>query len=175
MPTKAIIAVASFMLCFVVMLYPVPVQATGVGVSPHRLEVEVNPAGLVSSSISVVNTSDEESLYQVYIEEEDLSSWFQITPWEFVLDPGICQEVQIDISPPAMASGEYATKVCVVGLVHNSELTIGCGVKVPVSLRILPSGLPGKFSSITLLVIVFIATPLAVVFFMRRRRKTHAG
>jgi hypothetical protein len=164
------------MLCFVVMLYPGPVQATGVGVSPHRLEVEVNPAGLVSSSISVVNTSDEESLYQVYIEGEDLSSWFHISPWEFGLDPGRCQDVQIDISPPAMASGEYKTNVCVVGLVHNSDLKVGCGVKVPISIRILPSGLLGKVSGTSLMVIiVFVATPLAAVVFYRKRRKTHVG
>lgn len=136
MSTRVIIAVASFTLCFVVMLYSGSVQATGVGVSPHRLEVEVNLSGVVSSSISVVNTSDEESLYQVYIEGEDLRSWFYISPWEFVLEPESCQEVQIDISPPAMASGEYETNVCVVGLIHASELKVGCGVKVPVRIKI---------------------------------------
>jgi len=184
LPTKAIIAALSLVICSAVMVPPGPVQAIGVGVSPHELEVEVHPSGLVNGSISVVNTSEEESLYQVYIEEGALSSWFHIGPREFVLEPGGYQKVQIDISPPEIAPGEYETKVCVVGLIHTSELKVGCGVKVPVLIRVLPLGLlgkvsgalPGELSGTALLVIIIsVATPVAAVVFLRRRRKSHAA
>lgn len=162
------------------MLFPNPVGAIGVGVNPHELEVAAHPSDSVQSWINVVNTSGEESRYQVYIEEEDLSTWFQVSPPEFVLGPGDHQEVQLDISPPATASGEYQTNVCVVGLIHASELKVGCGVKVPVSIRILSSGpwgkvaaaLPGNLSGTALLVIIIsVVTPTVAVAYLRRRRK----
>ena len=183
MQTKLIIAVLSLAACSAIILFSSPVAAIGVGVSPHQLEVAAYPSDSVRSSIHVINTSDEESRYQVYIEEEDLSSWFQVSPQEFVVGPGDHQEVQLDISPPATASGEYQTNVCVVGLIHASELKVGCGVKVPVSIRILPPGpwgkvaaaLPGNLSGTALLVIIISAvTPAATVVYLRRKRKTRA-
>ena len=157
-----------------------PVQAAGIGVAPHKLEVEILPSGSVSSSINVINDSEEELVYRAYIEKEDLSEWFSISPPEFTLEPGQYQQVKLDISPEGKASGDYKTDVCIVGLVHNSELRIGCGVKVPVIIHVLPVGLPGriavalpgKLSFVSLLVIIgFVAAPSAVVLYFKKRGK----
>ena len=157
-----------------------PVQAAGIGVAPHKMEVEVLPSGSVSRSIKVINDSEEDLIYRAYIEKEDLSEWFSISPQEFTLGPGRYQEVKLGISPDGKASGEYKTDVCIVGLVHNSELRIGCGVKVPVIIHVLPAGLqgriavslPGNLSFASLLVIIgFIAAPSVVVLYYKKRRK----
>ena len=176
------IVIMSFVACCATAVFPDPVQAAGVGVAPHKLEVEVLPSRSVSGVINVINNSEEELTYRVYIEKEDLRSWFIISPPEFTLEPGQYREVRLDISPSGKASGEYKANVCVVGLVHNSELRIGCGVKVPVNIHVLHAGLPGRIavalpgnlSFVALLVIIgFITVPgVAALYFKRRRKKS---
>lgn len=171
--------IIAFIACSAIAFFPNPTQAAGVGVSPHKLEVEALPSGSTSCSLNVINISEEELIYVVYVEEEDLRGWFNINPQEFTLEPGRSQEVQLDISPPGKTSGEYQTDVCIVGLVHKSELRIGCGVKVPVNIHVLPAGLPGRIAlpgnlSFTsfLAIIGFVTVPsLAVLYFKRRRKK----
>ncbi|MDD5591198.1 MAG: hypothetical protein PHY18_04655 [Dehalococcoidales bacterium] len=173
--------IIAFIACSAIAFFPDPTQAAGVGVSPHKLDVEVQASSSTSGFINVINNSDEELIYVVYVEEEDLSEWFSITPQEFTLEPGRYREVHLDISPPGKTSGDYQTDVCIVGLVHNSELRIGCGVKVPVNIHVLPAGLPGRIASALpgnlsftsfLAIIGFVAVPsLTVLYFKRRRRK----
>jgi hypothetical protein len=176
--SRAIIIV--FIAYLAIACFPNPAQAAGVGVAPHKLEVEVLSSGSTSGFINVVNNSEEELIYNVYVEEEGLRGWFSINPQEFTLGPGRYQEVKLDISPLGKTSGEYMTNICIVGLVHNSELRIGCGVKVPVIIHVLPAGLsgriaalPGNLSFASLLAIIgFVAVPsVAVLYFKRRRRK----
>ena len=161
-------------------LFPSQVQALGIGVAPHELELEIYQSGSVTSPINVLNTSSDESLYQVYV-EGNCEEWFSITPAEFVLGPQGSQEVQIAVSPSLTASGEHNANICVVALVPASELKVGCGVKIPVRIRIV-SPPPLAMMGINLtgpLLLVFIGTvalllvALVVGIFIWRRRKTY--
>ena len=118
-------------------LLPSQVQALGIGVAPSELALKAYPLGSATSSIDVINTSNEKSLYQVYVEGES-ENWFIITPAEFILDPQNSQEVKIAISPSLIASGDYHATICIVSLVTASELKVGCGVKIPVHIQIVP-------------------------------------
>jgi len=124
------------LIAFLVLL-PSQVQALGIGVAPSKLELKAYPLGSATSSIDVINASNEKSLYQVYVEGES-ENWFSITPAEFVLAPQDSQEVKIAISPSLIASGEYHATICIVSLVAASELKVGCGVKIPVHMQIIP-------------------------------------
>jgi len=161
-------------------LLPSQVQALGIGVAPHKLELATYPLGSATSSIDVINTSSEKSQYQVYVEGEG-ENWFSITPAEFVLDPQNIQEVKITISPSLIASGDYHATICIVSLVAASELKIGCGVKIPVHILIVsppPLATMGiNLTGLPLLVVVSMVALLLVALVAEIliwiRRKTY--
>jgi Flp pilus assembly protein TadB len=156
------------------------VQALGIGVTPHELELETHPASSASGSLKVFNTSDEKSRYQVYVEGE-IEEWFTITPEEFVLDPRGSRGVRVVVSPPPTASGEYRTSICIISLVSASELKVGAGVKVPVHIRIVPApplatigiNLTGTPLLVLLSTVAFLFVALVTVIFVWRRRKPY--
>jgi hypothetical protein len=175
------VRVLLLLMAFLVLL-PSQVEALGVGVAPHKLELEAYPLGSTTSSINVVNTSDEKSRYQVYVEGEG-KVWFSIAPEEFVLDPQSSQEVKIAVSPSLTASGEHEATISVVSLAPASELGVGVGVKIPVRIHIVsPPPLAMLGIDVTgplLLVIISIAAllPVALVagtFIWRRRKADEA-
>ena len=167
------------LIAFLILL-PSQVQALGIGVSPHKLELEAYPLGSATSSIKVFNTSNEKSQYQVYVEGES-ENWFSITPAEFVLDPQNSQEVEIAISPSLIASGDYHAAICIVSLVAASELKVGCGVKIPVHIYIIPppplAAMGINLTGLPLLVVVsmvaLLLVALVVGIFIWIRRKTY--
>ena len=172
--SNKVVSVFLLLIAFLV-LFPSPVQALGIGVAPHRLELEAYPLGSTASELTIINTSDEEGLYQVYAEGEG-EEWFNLTPEEFVLEPGSSQVVEVAISPPLTAHGEYHTAICVVSLVPASELKVGCGVKVPVHIVIIPPPPIGRVaeiaqgSSLLWRIIAIVAAVIIGVVIRRRRR-----
>lgn len=162
-----------------IVLFPGQAQALGIGVVPHELELEAYPMGSVADSINVLNPSSEEALYRVYVEGE-VGQWFRITPGEFVLEPGSSQVVEVVVSPPVTASGDYHPSICVVSLEHASELKFGCGVKVPVHIRITAPpplsviGLNVTGSRLLVVTIVVVSgVVVGVVAWRRRKRRAY--
>ena len=157
------------------LLLPTRAAASGVGVTPGSLELETSPLVKATGSIVVINTSSEEGLYQVYIEGET-AEWLSISPEEFVLEASGSQVVEITVSPPLTAVGEHEVEVCVVSLVCTLELKVGCGVKVPLRIIILPPspvGMVAGYSAESLLLWIVIAVVAAIIIpvAVRRRRK----
>ncbi len=126
---------ASLLLILFLILLAGQAEALGVGVAPHRLELEAYPLGSVTGSFNVVNTAEERALYQVYADGE-YQEWFTLTPEEFVLDPRGSREVKLAVSPPLTASGEHRTTISIVSLEAASELKVGVGIKLPVLVRV---------------------------------------
>ena len=161
------------------LLFPQGVLASGIGVTPGRLSLEAYPLVKASESIVVVNTSSEEGLCQVYIEGE-VREWFSISPAEFVLEPGGSQVVEITVSPPLAAGGEYQVEVCVVSLVSSSELKVGCGVRIPLHVLVARAPPVGKIaelvagSSLRWLIIAVVAAIVIPIAIRRRRKRREA-
>ena len=167
------------MLTAFLILFPSRAQALGLGVSPHELELEVYPLSRATNPIHVVNTSDEEGLYRVYVEGE-AKEWFSIAPEEFVLEPGSSQVVEAVILPPLTASGEHHASICVVSLAGASEFKVGCGVKIPVHIQIIPppplAAIGVNVTGLPLLGIVIttsVAMGTGIFLWRRRRRRAH--
>ena len=157
------------------LLFPSQVQALGVGVSPHELELEAYPLGSTASSFTVINASDEEGLYQVYVEGEG-ENWFSIAPAEFMLDPDSSQVVEVVVSPPLTAFGEYNTSICVVSLVPASQLKVGCGIKIPTHIVITAPPPLGGVAGITkglplFWIVIAVVTAVVIGVIIRRRRR----
>ena len=160
------------------LLFPSGVLASGIGVTPGQLELEAYPLMKASESAVVINTSGEEGLCQVYVEGE-IKEWVSVSPEEFVLGVGDSQEVEIAVTPPLGARGDYEATICAVSLMAASELKVGCGVKVPLHILVglaPPIGRIAEFAAGSPLLWLIIAVVLAVAIplIIRRRRRRHA-
>jgi hypothetical protein len=149
-------------------IFPIPALAWGLGVTPARLNFQTSLGGVAKQTLGVINTSEAEASFKVYVEEE--SEWFTITPAEFTLLPQQSEDVEIAVATPNNTPGKHNFTICVVSLSPNSGLSIGAGVKVPVAVDI--KGLSSATTGI--IVIIVIAGVIAGVLIIRKRRQ-HRG
>jgi len=159
--------VALFLLLVVALV--APALAIGLGVSPEKLNIEVSRGGSTTATLGVTNTGNDESNYKVYVEEDEYKDWFSIEPEEFVLSPQGNKGVEITISPPLEASGQYQAHICVVSMLPGEGLKIGTGIKVPTHIHV--SAMP----SLILLGAIGIAVLLIIVLVYVLWRKRRAG
>ena len=159
------------------LLFPSGAAASGIGITPGSLKLEAYPLMKTSESVVVINTSGEEGLCQVYVEGE-VGEWFSVSPGEFVLKPGGSRVVEIAVTPPLGARGDYEAKVCAVSLVSASELKVGCGVKVPLQVLVglaPPVGRIAEFAAGSpvrwLIIAVVLAVAIPLIVRRRRRRR----
>ncbi len=153
--------------------------AAGLGVTPGHLELETYPLVRATGALSVINTSPEPGNYQLYAEGE-AADWLSLSPAEFTLEAGETQTVAVVVSPPLSARGDYQATVSVVALSTNPGLEVGCGVKVPMILRVMrpsPLGMVAglraapPFTWVITAVALAVSLPIAV----KRRRRRHAA
>ena len=157
--------VALFLLLVVALV--APALAIGLGVSPEKLNIEVSRGGSTTATLGVTNTGNDESNYKVYVEEDEYKDWFSIEPEEFVLSPQGNKGVEITISPPLDASGQYRAHICVVSMLPGEGLKIGTGIKVPAYINIV--GMPGWILPVSIGVAV-VAIAIIVYIVCRKRR-----
>jgi hypothetical protein len=155
------------------LLFPSGVLASGIGVTPGRLELEAYPLVKSSESIVVINTSGEQGLCQVYVESE-IKEWVSVSPEEFILGPGESQVVAVVVTPPLGARGDYEATICAVSLM------VACGVKVPLHILVglaPPIGRIAEFAvgSPLLWLIIAVVLAVAIPLIIRRRRRRHAA
>jgi LPXTG-motif cell wall-anchored protein len=136
-------------------------SAVGVGVAPAELNFSVQVGSSDSKILYVINTGSEESGYKVYVDEE-YRDWFTITPENFTLAPDENKGVNITLSPPISASGNFNILIYAVSYSPSSEFKVGGGIKVPANVKVSNSG-------ILLISGALMAT--GFVYYMRRKKK----
>ena len=160
--TIAPVLLAIFLL---VMLIPVPASALGLGISPSKLTITARPGGVVKETLYVMNTTQEESQFQIYTDEQ-YQAWIRIKPDQFILAPDANKTVEITASPPHFASGIHDMNVYVISTSPGSGFHLGAGIKVPTRINI-------EGFSISI-IILFIETALIVLLsFLLIRRRTN--
>jgi len=152
--------------------------AVGVGVTPGKMEFRVYPGGMKAQTLSVINPSDEESQFVVYVEGEH-EEWFRITPSEFTLGPHEVRGVEVAVAPPLstfVTAEHHDFSVCVVSLPPGEDLNLGAGARVAAHVQL--RGLPYLWSWGSSLMavqwwivtaVLAIALVAAVVVWRRRR------
>jgi len=149
-------------------IFPSQVLALGLGVTPGKLDFSVQAGGAETKTLNVINQSDRESPFRVYVEGE-FEEWFLISPGDFTLAPQQSKDVEIVVAPPLTASDEHDFSICVVSLPAGSDLRIGAGIKVPAHVQILEYPvaliLGGGIATLALVVLTSIL--------IRWRRKAH--
>lgn len=116
--------------------FPSQTLAVGLGVTPGKLDFTVRPGGTEVQTLHVINQSNRESEFRVYVEGK-YEKWFLISPGEFTLPPKQSKGVEIVVTPPLTALGEHEFSICVVSLPPGSDLRIGAGIKVSAHVQIL--------------------------------------
>jgi hypothetical protein len=110
--------------------------ALGVGVAPGKMEFKVRPGGSEVQTLYVINQSDQESEFQVYVEGKN-KNWFDITPSRFTLKANETRGVEITVAPPLLTiPGDRDFSTCILCLAPETDLRIGAGVKVPTHVQI---------------------------------------
>jgi hypothetical protein len=110
--------------------------ALGIGVAPGKMEFKVRPGGTEVQTLHVINQSNQETEFQVYIEGEN-EDWFEITPGEFTLQAQEVRAVEIAVAPPLITiPGDRDFLMCIVCLAPETDLRVGAGVKVPTHVQI---------------------------------------
>jgi hypothetical protein len=156
-----------------IIVIPSMVLASGVGVTPGKLEFSVRPGGKSTQDLQVFNQSDQISKFQLYVEGFD-ETWFEISPAEFTLNPHEIKTVQVAFTPSITAAPENTTiQLCIVSLPQDADLRIGTGIKLKTTVTIteLPiMTIQWWIVSTAIAGIVVIGTGL--FFLIRRRRRT---
>lgn len=158
--TIAPVLLAIFLL---VMLIPVPASALGLGISPSKLTISTRPGGIVKETLYVMNTTHEESQFQIYTDEQ-YQDWIRIEPDLFILAPDANKTVEITASPPHFASGVHDMNVYIISTSPGSGFHLGAGIKVPTQINL------EGFSISIILLIIEIALIVFLSFLLIRRR-----
>lgn len=146
--------------------------AVGVGVTPGKMEFRVHPGGTEAQTLSVVNPSDEESQFRVYVEGE-YGEWVKITPGVFTLGPQETRGIEVAVAPPLAAlttTKHHDFSVCVVSLTPGEDLNLGAGVRVAAHVQLL------WFPLVAIqwwLAAAVLAAALVTAVIIRRRRRAH--
>lgn len=136
MPGRLLKASAVVLPIIVVLLTTSSALALSVGVAPGKMEFRVRPGSTEVQTLHVINQSDQETQFQVYVEGSN-QDWFEITPAEFTLEAQDVKAVEITVAPPLITtSGEHDFTTCVVCLPPGTDLRLGAGIKVPTHVQI---------------------------------------
>jgi len=153
------------------LLFPWSALAAGIGVAPGKMEFSIRPGSMATQTLYVINQSDQESLFQVYVEGEK-EEWFKITPSEFILGPQATKSVEIGVAPPLTATESHDFSILVVSLPPDNDLRLGVGVKVAARVQLLE--FPLMAIQWWLVIAALVVTGGIGLFFWRRRKAHHA-
>ncbi|WP_406657129.1 hypothetical protein V7O62_00865 [Methanolobus sp. ZRKC2] len=106
-------------------------SAVSLGVSPHSLQFDME-RGLIQKNITIINNGNDVMNYKVYA-GSDYSEWVSISPSEFVLSPGITQDVTVCYTPTEDLIGNTTFKLNIVTKPTADKLGIGAGIRIPVT------------------------------------------
>ena len=122
-------------LLLAILITPILTQTTSavsVGVSPHSLQFDLKD-GVLQKNITVINNGNDFSSYMVYTDSE-YSSQIIISSSRFDLSPGMTKEVTVSCIPSDSASGNISLKINVAASSDGTDLGIGAGIRIPVTI-----------------------------------------
>lgn len=172
-PIKSLFATVSILLS---LLSPHATTASGLQVSPARLEAEIRPEdGPVEFQLTVSNPTADVMLFELSADE--FPEIFELMPASFTLESGSRQPVRLRVNPgrseTARQSGIVQTEISVLGRpLAGGELSAATGVRIPITIRInaeiVPA--PGKQKNLASYAALAILSALVLYFLLERKR-----
>jgi uncharacterized membrane protein len=143
--------------------------AIGVGVAPDSYNLTLKRGETTNVELGVTNTGQTESVYEVYIDDEEYERLFSIKPDKFTIPAKGAEMVDIKIKAPLIKTGALKTNIAVVSLEKNEGLGVGAGIKVPVKIEV-TSQIALSVIIIGIVIVVVIAAVITAFIMYRRRR-----
>ena len=109
--------------------------ASGIQVSPIRLDFSVASGGVTSQSLTVVTPTPDVQLFEVY--PDNFAEQIKANPESFTLEAGAKKTVTVSVSGNTRALGQIlSTTLSVVGkpLSGSQDFSVGTGVKIPLNI-----------------------------------------
>ncbi|WP_094229133.1 COG1470 family protein [Methanolobus psychrotolerans] len=106
--------------------------AVSLGVSPHSLQFDLKD-GVFQKNITIINNGNDPSGYTLYTDNE-YAGWICISPSAFELSSGMTKEVSVSCIPPESASGNISLRIYAIAEPAGSDLGIGAGIRIPVTI-----------------------------------------
>lgn len=166
---KTAIGITLLILITSMLLSTTFVYAIGVGTSPGRYDLTLKRGEATTVTLGVTNTGQTESVYQVYLDEEEYTPWFSFKPNELVLPAKGSGEVAVKIKAPLLKTGTHTANISVVSLVKGDGMGVGAGIKVPVTIEV-SSRIALNVIIIGIVIVVVIAAVIAAFIAYRKRR-----
>jgi P pilus assembly chaperone PapD len=126
----------SFLFIFLIFVITFPYYvafASGIQVSPSKLEFNMALDGLMAKQIIVSNPTNQAQMFQVYA--EDYPDLITAEPNDFALEPGGRKNVSIIVNSQKLP-GSLKTQLAVLAgpLPGKKNLAVSAGVKIPLSI-----------------------------------------
>ena len=150
-------------------IFTVCVSAIGIGVNPAKLELEIENGDTIYQNITVSNPDNIELVFHIYTDDE-FNEWITIADPNFSLGPYQEKEVGIYFTPLTEKAGTFNTTIFAVALNPDSNINLGSGVKIPVTVY-LKKSMNSYYTNPITIVLILIASILIFVY-MRRRRNS---
>ena len=113
------------------------VSASGVKVSPSKLEISAKTSAPVTAKITVINPTDDIHVFKVY--PDDFLDIIKISPASFTLEAGEKKEITVTIksSGEQKISEALNTNISVIAKpLAETKFQTNAGVKIPLSILI---------------------------------------
>ena len=128
----------TLILIFALFTIPTPTFATGLSVSPARLDFVLTNNHQAQKTITVINPTADVMVFEVYADE--FAEIIGANPESFTLESGARKEVNIIINAKNFnESQSISTNISVVGkALAESKVNVATGAKIPITISIYP-------------------------------------
>ncbi|MBI5134640.1 hypothetical protein HZA86_00165 [Candidatus Uhrbacteria bacterium] len=126
----------SFLFTLLILL-PLSASASGMQISPDRLEFVLPIGQEQQKELVVVNPTADVQLFEVSL--DDAVGSMSVQPKSFTLESGARKNLTVRVDANGLPSGVSSTNLSVVSrLMSDAQVQVNTGVKIPVTIRTTP-------------------------------------
>ena len=145
--------------------------ASGLLVSPSKLDFDISKLKQKEKTITVANTTEDVQIIDIYFDEHE--EWFEIKPKIFSLTPGEWKKISISpvLGKPWFYSKQTKLYLLIIAKpLKESSIKVSSGIKLPVTVTSNSAINPGKLLFPTLLVMLILLIIAASLIAQRKHR-----
>ena len=150
---------------------PIICFASGIQVSPARLDFSLADGKPSAQTITIVNPTADVQVFEVYT--DDFQDAIKAMPASFTLESGARKTVSLTVDAPALHqdNAKLSTSLSVVGKpLADNKFSVGTGVKIPLTISL--TSLPQKSNFILWLYLALGSIIVAIAWAAYNKYKT---
>lgn len=163
------------LLLFLSILVPTITSASGIEVTPSKLELKVTSTNSASATLTIANPTADVQVFEIY--PDDFAEIILASPQSFTLESGVRKVVTITVKPnkDGKASQILQTNLSILAKpLADSRFQANTGVKVSLSITSVKDKSPEPLPRWIFYAYVAAAVAGFSIFFFKTRKKTLA-